>query len=83
MFRVIESFTDLQDGNYPYRIGDVFPRDGFNASSARIAELANGSNRRGIPLIEEVQDEPAVSIFETVEQPAEDVPRKRGRKSTK
>lgn len=57
MYRVIEGFVDLQDKNYPYGIGDKFPRKGKRVSKKRIAELASDTNRRGIPLIEEVTED--------------------------
>lgn len=80
MYRVIKFFTDLKDGNHPYNIGDTYPRNGLDVSAERITELASSSNQRGIPLIEEVSE--SATLFDAVE-PAEDVPKKRGRKSTK
>ena len=58
MYRVIKSFTDLQDNNYAYYVGDTFPHNGFEVGAERIAELASDKNRRGIPLIEEVAEKP-------------------------
>ena len=54
MYKVIKSFTDLQDNNYAYYVGDTFPHNGVEVCAERIAELASDKNRRGIPLIEEV-----------------------------
>ena len=54
MYKVIESFTDLQDNNYVYYVGDTFPRNGVEVDAERIAELASYKNRRGVPLIEEI-----------------------------
>ena len=56
MYKVIKSFTDLQDNNYAYYVGDTFPHDGVEVCAERIAELASDKNRRGIPLIEEVAE---------------------------
>ena len=56
MYKVIKSFTDLQDNNYAYYVGDTFPHNGVEAGAERIAELASDKNRRGIPLIEEVAE---------------------------
>ena len=56
MYKVIKSFTDLQDNNYAYYVGDTFPHNGVEACAERIAELASDKNRRGIPLIEEVAE---------------------------
>ena len=58
MYKVIESFTDLQDNNYVYYVGDTFPRNGGDVDAERIAELASDKNRRGIPLIEEIAEKP-------------------------
>jgi len=45
MYEVIHYFTDLQDNEYPYNVGDIFPRDGLAVSEKRIKELS-GSNYR-------------------------------------
>ena len=54
MYRVIKSFTDLQDDNYVYYVGDTFPHNGVEVGAERIAELASDKNRMGVPLIEEI-----------------------------
>ena len=56
MYKVIESFTDLQDNNYVYYVGDTFPHNGVEVGAERIAELASGKNRLGVPLIEEIAE---------------------------
>ena len=58
MYKVIKSFTDLQDNNYAYSVGDTFPRNGVKAGAERIAELASDKNLQGVPLIEEVAEKP-------------------------
>ena len=58
MYRVIKSFTDMQDNNYAYYVGDTFPHNGVEVGAERIAELSSDKNRRGIPLIEEVEEKP-------------------------
>ena len=58
MYKVIKYFTDLQDNNYAYYVGDKFPHNGVEVGAERIAELASDKNRRGIPLIEEVAEKP-------------------------
>ena len=87
MYKVVSYFTDLQDANHPYNIGDTYPRNGLTVTAERIAELAGKSNLRGIPLIEEVQEKADKVKAEKAEtakaEPAEDAPKKRGRKSTK
>lgn len=58
MYKVIKSFTDLQDNNYAYSVGDTFPHNGVEVGAERIAELASDKNRRHIPLIEEIAEKP-------------------------
>ena len=58
MYKVIKSFTDLQDNNYAYYVGDTFPHNGVEVGAERIAELASDKNRLGIPLIEEAAEKP-------------------------
>ena len=54
---VIESFRDLKDHHYPYSVGDTFPRKGGKATKTRCRELSTSENRRGIPLIMEVNED--------------------------
>lgn len=58
MYKVIKSFTDLQDNNYAYYVGDTFPHNGVEVCAERIAELASDKNRLGVPLIEEISEKP-------------------------
>ena len=58
MYKVIKSFTDLQDNNYAYYVGDTFPHNGVDVDAGRIAELASDKNRLGVPLIEEIAEKP-------------------------
>lgn len=57
MYRAIVSFTDLQDSNYRYKVGDIFPRKGKRVSKKRIVELSGYDNLRRKPVIEEVTEE--------------------------
>ena len=56
MYKVIKHFTDLQDNNFAYDVGDEFPRKNFSVLPSRIKELASDKNRQGCPLIEEIPD---------------------------
>ena len=58
MYKVIKSFTDLQDNNYAYHVGDTFPHNGVEVDSERIEELSSDKNRLGVPLIEEIVENP-------------------------
>lgn len=55
MYEVIRDFTDLQDNEYPYSVGDVFPRDGLEVSEERIKELSSSKNLQKRPLIKKVE----------------------------
>ena len=65
MYKVIERFYDLQDSKntksgvvyHEYNVGDTFPRAGKEVSEERIQELAGSDNKRGVPLIELVEEE--------------------------
>ena len=83
MYKAIELFTDLQDDNFKYEVGDEYPRLGLKPSLARIKELSGTDNRRGRAVIEEVQEMPfgddAVTP-EDVNEEKKPTATKRGRK---
>ena len=79
MYKVIEYFTDLQDKSHKYYAGDEFPREGLTVSAERLEELSTDKNRRGIPLIEKVEEEQTEETEEQTEEQPE-APKKRGRK---
>ena len=56
MYKVIKHFTDMQDNNFAYQVGDEYPRKGMSVLPSRIRELATDKNRQGVPLIEEIPD---------------------------
>ncbi|MGN0378533.1 MAG: hypothetical protein ACI4EU_02985 [Butyrivibrio sp.] len=65
-YTVINFFTDLQDFNHPYSVGDTFPREGMKATEERIKELSGSKNRQGKPLIKAdrpVSDEETIKPF--------------------
>lgn len=57
MWKVVKYFTDLQDDNYAYNVGDTYPREGLNPSEDRFAELSGSDNKQGVPLIKEVKQQ--------------------------
>lgn len=75
MYKVIKYFLDLQDGNHPYHVGDVFPRSGVEVKEERLEELAGSENRQKVPLIAKV-DETA-----DADEPKEPVKGKRAKKN--
>ena len=56
MYRVIKYFTDLQDDNHEYNVGDIYPHNKKKVSASRIKELSTDKNRQGVPLIEKVEE---------------------------
>ena len=77
MYRVIRSFTDLQDNNYSYNVGDTFPHDGKNVGEERFAELASYKNKQGRPLIEAVDETVATVTAEDAAENTEEKPKRR------
>ena len=60
MYKVIKYFTDLQDSNREYNVGDKFPHVdcGYPVTEERLAELASDSNLQNTPLIQPVEEAP-------------------------
>lgn len=55
MYEVIRDFTDLQDNEYPYSVGDIFPREGLNVGEERLKELSGSQNLQKRPLISKIE----------------------------
>ena len=72
MYKVKVLFTDLQDNNHKYHVGEEFPRHGLKVSPKRLEELSTNKNKRGIALIEKIgEDEPEEEPFMN---PPEEIP---------
>lgn len=56
MYEVIHFFTDLQDDEYPYNVGDLFPHDGLEVSEDRLKELSGSQNLQRKPLIKKIEE---------------------------
>ncbi len=56
MYKVIRYFTDLQDNDYPYNEGDIFPREGMTVTKERIEELSSANNKQLRPLIQKEKE---------------------------
>lgn len=56
-YKVIRFFTDLQDNDFPYSVGDTYPRQGGTTTEKRISELSGSNNKQGQPLIMLVEEE--------------------------
>ena len=56
-YRAIRYFKDAKDDNRAYKVGDVYPRPGLEVSEERLEQLRTNKNRRGVPMIEIVEEE--------------------------
>ena len=65
-YKVIHYFTDLQDFNHPYHVGDTFPREGMKVSEKRLEELSTSKNKQKKPLIKLVEPVEVKEIKEEI-----------------
>lgn len=87
-YKVIRMFTDLQDNDFEYNAGDVYPRQGMTVTAERIAELASADNLQHTPLIAPVDetaaevaaDETELEQLDEGDSEAEEKPKRRRRK---
>ena len=70
-YKVIHRFTDLQDFNHLYNVGDTFPRIGMNVSQSRIDELASSKNKLKTPLIKLEKDNKIDDFSQYMNEPDE------------
>lgn len=54
---IYKKFKDLEDNDYIYKKGDIYPREGLEVSQKRIKELASNKNKIGEVLIKKMQVE--------------------------
>lgn len=72
-YRVIEYFTDLQDKNFAYNSGDIYPRKGYKPTEERIQALLSDNNVRKRPIIKaKTAEQETEKIAETVAEAAEE-----------
>lgn len=53
---VYEMFKDLEDNNYLYKKGDIYPHEGLEPTKKRIKELSTKNNKIGEILIKKVEN---------------------------
>lgn len=70
-YKVIHFFTDLQDYNHPYNVGDIFPRNGLKVSEERLKELSSNKNKQNKPLIKLIEEKKANVVENKVEPKVE------------
>jgi len=57
IYKVVNSFTDLEDNKTLYRVGDDYPKGDHKPSKKRIKELSEIHPKQKRIFIEEVEDE--------------------------
>lgn len=55
-YEVIKYFTDLQDNDYEYNVGDIFLRKRLRVTDERLRELSTDKNRQRVPLIKPISE---------------------------
>lgn len=83
MYKVIKYFTDLEDNNHAYHVGDIFPHEGKTVTEERLAELSSDKNKRHVPLIEKVAEDAPAKAEEPIKAEVPNAtkkPRKRAKK---
>lgn len=64
-------WKDLQDNDYVYNQGDIFPREGLEVSKKRLEELSTINNKIGEILIQKLEknnDEKDIEDTESTEE---------------
>lgn len=54
---IYKAFKDLEDNNYIYKKGDIYPREGLEPTKKRIKELSSTKNKIGKALIQKIEEE--------------------------
>ncbi|NGL84151.1 hypothetical protein [Streptococcus equi] len=75
---VIDSFIDSDDERVQYPIGSLYPRDGYEPSAERVAQLRSGNNAKGVPLIKKLIELPPKNAKTTEEVTAQPEPEEVG-----
>ncbi|WP_143767897.1 termination factor Rho [Paenibacillus glucanolyticus] len=56
MYKVVLEFEEKNHNGHTYKVGDVYPKDGAEATKARLKELSSTKNKYKKVFIEAVQD---------------------------
>jgi hypothetical protein len=57
-YKVVRRFKELKHDGHIYNIGDIYPKEGYKATKARLEELSTTKNKYGQIYIEEVKEAP-------------------------
>ena len=55
-YKVIVTFSDLEDNGHLYKAGDTYPRNGVSPTEDRVEFLSSNRNLIGKPVIEKVEE---------------------------
>ena len=56
-YEVVHRFKDLEDNDYIYKVGDIYPREGIEPTKKRIKELSTEKNQIGEVIIKKIEEE--------------------------
>lgn len=62
MYKVVNKFADSLDNDFVYKVGDVYPREGFEPSIFRLEQLSEFIHALGGPAIKKVEDGDIVDV---------------------
>ncbi|EHI69789.1 hypothetical protein ACVRY7_07810 [Streptococcus ictaluri] len=66
---VIDTFIDSDDERVQYPIGSLYPREGYEPTPERVAQLRSGNNAKGVALIKKLIELPPKKVELTEESP--------------
>ncbi|WP_170289658.1 hypothetical protein [Cytobacillus depressus] len=56
MYKVINEFIDLQNGNIHYKVGGIYPKGDYKPTKKRISELSKEHPKYKCRFIEKVEE---------------------------
>jgi hypothetical protein len=72
-YKVIASFTDLEDNKRLYEVGQSYPREGLEPSEDRFTALSSRNNIGKKPFIKFVEDKVAPKVEVPLEREVDEV----------
>lgn len=75
-YKVIVTFSDLEDNGHLYKAGDTYPRNGVSPTEDRVEFLSSNRNLIGKPVIEKVEEVKEAKEVAKEAKPVMDVPEK-------
>ena len=73
MWKVTHEFKEVKHDGHIYKVGDVYPAEGFEADAERVAFLQKQHEQYGVSFLEETEEEPKEDVRITaVEEPEQE-----------